>query len=108
MIAYLMNGEPLGPDHGAPFRVIVPHWYAVASVKWLKRIDVLTEAYTGEFQTGHYMYEWRDRAPEPVDIMRVRARITDPAAGATIDAGMYTVRGKAWSGSAPSLPSRSA
>ena len=70
-------------------------------MKWLKRIDVLTEPYTGEFQTGHYMYEWPDRAPEPVDIMRVRARITDPAPGATIDAGSYTVRGKAWSGSGP-------
>ena len=77
-----MNGEPLGPDHGAPFRLIVPHWYAVASVKWLKRIDVLTEPYTGEFQTGHYMYEWPDRPHEPVDLMRVRARITDPAPGA--------------------------
>src|SRR3954454_22468313 len=40
LIAYEMNGAPLWPDHGAPFRVIVPHWYAVASVKWLKRIDV--------------------------------------------------------------------
>ena len=70
--------ELLGPDHGAPFRVILPHWYAVASVKWLKRIDVLTEAYTGEFQTGHYMDEWPDRPAEPVDVMRVRARITDP------------------------------
>src|SRR4051794_39322539 len=58
LIAYAMNGEPLGLDHGAPFRLIVPHWYAVASVKWLKRIDVLTEPYSGEFQTGHYMYEW--------------------------------------------------
>ena len=33
--------------------------------------------------------------------MRVRARITDPAPGSTIDAGTYTVRGKAWSGSGP-------
>src|SRR5215208_4307340 len=41
LIAYEMNGQPLIPDHGAPFRLIVPHWYAVASVKWLKRIDVL-------------------------------------------------------------------
>ena len=61
LIAYEMNGEPLIPDHGAPFRLIVPHWYAVASVKWLKRIDVLTEPYEGEFQTGHYIYEWPDR-----------------------------------------------
>ena len=47
LIAYEMNGQPLGRDHGAPFRLIVPHWYAVASVKWLKRLDVLTEPYTG-------------------------------------------------------------
>ena len=87
LIAYEMNGQPLGRDHGAPFRLIVPHWYAVASVKWLKRLDVLTEPYTGEFQTGHYMYQWPDRPHEPVSLMRVRARITDPAPGSTIDVG---------------------
>ena len=92
LIAYEMNGEPLGKDHGAPFRLIVPHWYAVASVKWLARIDVLTEPLTGEFQTGHYMYEWADRPPERVDVMRVRARVTAPVAGSTIPAGVCTVR----------------
>jgi DMSO/TMAO reductase YedYZ molybdopterin-dependent catalytic subunit len=101
LIAYEMNGQPLGRDHGAPFRLIVPHWYAVASVKWLKRLDVLTEPYTGEFQTGHYMYQWPDRPQEPVALMRVRARITDPAPGSIIGVGAYTVRGKAWSGTGP-------
>lgn len=101
LIAYEMNGEPLNPDHGAPFRLIVPNWYGVASVKWLDRIDVLTESFIGEFDDGHYMYQWSDGTREPVTIMRVRARITDPAPGATIPAGPYTVRGKAWSGSGP-------
>jgi DMSO/TMAO reductase YedYZ molybdopterin-dependent catalytic subunit len=101
LIAYEMNGEPLSPDHGAPFRLVVPHWFAVASVKWLKRVDVLTEPYVGEFQTGHYIYEWPDRPHEPVTLMRVRARITDPAPGTTITAGTHTVRGKAWSGTGP-------
>jgi len=101
LIAYEMNGEPLDPDHGAPFRLIVPHWYGVASVKWLKRIDVLTHDFEGEFQVGHYMYEWPDRPHEPVTAMRVRARITDPAPAATIPAGEYVVRGKAWSGTGP-------
>jgi DMSO/TMAO reductase YedYZ molybdopterin-dependent catalytic subunit len=79
----------------------VPHWYAVASVKWLKRIDVLTEPYTGEFQTGHYLYEWPDRPAEAVSLMRVRARITDPAPASTMNVGRHTVRGKAWSGTGP-------
>src|SRR5881275_1922510 len=93
LIAYEMNGEPLRPDHGAPFRLIVPHWYAVASVKWLDRIDVLTEPFAGEFQTGHYMYEWPDRPHEAVSLMRVRARITAPADRALLDRGTHTVRG---------------
>jgi DMSO/TMAO reductase YedYZ molybdopterin-dependent catalytic subunit len=101
LIAYEMNGEPLGRDHGAPFRLVVPHWYAVASVKWLTHIDVLTEPYAGEFQTGHYLYEWPDRPAEPVDLMRVRARITEPAPASVLDAGTCTVRGKAWSGTGP-------
>src|SRR4051794_5654572 len=101
LIAYEMNGQPLGPDHGAPFRAIVPHWYAVASVKWLQRIDVLTEPFAGEFQTGHYMYQWPDRPYEAVDLMRVRARITAPSPGSTIDAGPCTISGKAWSGHGP-------
>ena len=101
LIAYAMNGEPLTRDHGAPFRMIVPRWYAVASVKWLKRIEVLTEPFRGEFQTGHYMYEWPDRPPEAVDIMRVRARITGPAPASVIRPGTHIIRGKAWSGTGP-------
>jgi DMSO/TMAO reductase YedYZ molybdopterin-dependent catalytic subunit len=101
IVAYAMNGQPLGADHGRPFRLVVPHLYAVASVKWLKSIDVLTEPFSGEFQTGHYVYQWPDRPHEPVTHMRVRARITDPAPAAVIPAGTYTVRGKAWSGTGP-------
>jgi DMSO/TMAO reductase YedYZ molybdopterin-dependent catalytic subunit len=98
LIAYEMNGEPLTADHGAPFRLVVPNWYGVASVKWLRRIDVIREEYEGEFQVGHYMYEWADRPHEPVTIMRTRSRIVDPAPGAVIAAGTYRVTGKAWSG----------
>ena len=101
LIAYEMNGQPLGRDHGAPFRLIVPHWYAVASVKWLKRLEVITEPYAGEFQTGHYMYQWPDRPQEPVSLMRVRARVTSPVPGSTIGPGPCIVRGKAWSGTGP-------
>ena len=102
LIAYEMNGEPLNPDHGAPVRLIVPHWYGVASVKWLKRIEVLTQPFIGEFETGHYMYQWADRPPERVTVMRPRARITGPRQATTIDGGAkHIVRGKAWSGTGP-------
>jgi hypothetical protein len=37
------------PPKGAKrhLRLIVPNWYGVASVKWLKRIDVITDEYEG-------------------------------------------------------------
>src|SRR5438067_2386959 len=78
LLAYDMNGAPLNADHGAPLRLIVPNWYGVASVKWLTHIHVSATPLQHEFQTGHYMYEWADRPHEPVTVMRVRARITDP------------------------------
>ena len=81
LIAYEMNGEPLTRDHGAPFRLIVPGWYGVASVKWLNRITILTERFAGDFQTNRYVYEWPDRPHEPVTHTRVRARITEPVNG---------------------------
>jgi len=101
LIAYEMNGEPLNAEHGAPFRIVVPRWYGVASVKWLARIDVLTAPFEGTFQTVRYVYEWPDRAVQPVTLMHPRAKITAPAHGATLRPGSYTVRGKAWSGSGP-------
>jgi DMSO/TMAO reductase YedYZ molybdopterin-dependent catalytic subunit len=101
LIAYEMNSEPLSREHGAPFRLIVPGWYGMASVKWLKRIKVISGRYEGEFQTNHYVYHHADQSSEPVTLMRVRARITDPAPGSVIQAGTYRVRGKAWSGAGP-------
>jgi DMSO/TMAO reductase YedYZ molybdopterin-dependent catalytic subunit len=101
LIAYEMNGEPLRPEHGAPFRLIVPHWYGMASVKWLKRIEFSADAYDGEFQTGHYMYDWGDQRREPVTSIRVRARITDPAPRSKMPAGSHTISGKAWTGTGP-------
>jgi DMSO/TMAO reductase YedYZ molybdopterin-dependent catalytic subunit len=101
LIAYEMNGEPLNADHGAPFRLIVPRWYAVASVKWLARIDLLTRPFEGTFQAERYIYYWNDREAEPVKLMLPRAKIATPVSGAALAAGSYTVRGKAWSGSGP-------
>lgn len=56
-----MNGEPLNEDHGAPLRLVVPGWYGMASVKWLRSIEVLTAPYQGQFQTKSYVFEWQDR-----------------------------------------------
>ena len=104
LLAYAMNGQPLPVRHGYPLRLVVPGWYAVASVKWLTDIRVVAEPFDGFFQAVHYVYDW-DRGghgtPEPVREMQVRALITRPCAGQELPAGGVIVRGVAWSGAAP-------
>jgi DMSO/TMAO reductase YedYZ molybdopterin-dependent catalytic subunit len=104
LLAYAMNGESLPLQHGRPVRLVVPGWYAVASVKWLTEIEAVGEPFEAFFQTDRYIYEWeRDGSAvrEPVRLQRVRALITEPMDGATVAAGELVVRGVAWSGAAP-------
>ena len=104
LLAYAMNGEPLPLEHGYPLRLIVPGWYAVASVKWLTEIEATGSPFTGFFQTERYVYETERSGAvtrEPVRLQQVRAVITQPSAGQQVTAGDLVVRGVAWSGAAP-------
>lgn len=104
LLAYAMNGEPLPLEHGYPLRLIVPGWYAVASVKWLTEIEVIGSPFEGFFQTERYVYETARAgtvAREPVRLQRVRSVITEPAAGQDLTTGDLVIRGVAWSGAAP-------
>jgi len=40
MLAWMMNGEMLRPDHGKPLRAVIPGQIGGRSVKWLKRLIV--------------------------------------------------------------------
>ncbi len=104
LLAYAMNGDPLPVQHGYPLRLVVPGWYAVASVKWLTEIDLVDSPFEAFFQTERYFFELqRDGATvrEPVRLQRVRSVITSPTDHDDIDAGDVTIRGVAWSGAAP-------
>lgn len=108
LLAYEMNGRPLEPQHGYPLRLLVPGWYGMTSVKWLTRIDAVTEPFTGYQQAVAYRFQHRDNDPgEPVDRMRVRALMVPPGVpdfpdrNRLLDAGPVTLRGRAWCGTAP-------
>jgi DMSO/TMAO reductase YedYZ molybdopterin-dependent catalytic subunit len=104
LLAYAMNGEPLPIEHGYPLRLIVPCWYAVASVKWLTEIEVIGAPFAGFFQTERYVYETQRNGStvrEPVRLQNVRSVITEPAAGQDVTMGDLVIRGVAWSGAAP-------
>jgi DMSO/TMAO reductase YedYZ molybdopterin-dependent catalytic subunit/rhodanese-related sulfurtransferase len=104
LVTYAMNGEPLPVEHGYPVRLIVPSWYAVASVKWLTQIDVVPSPFEGFYQTQHYVYEGeRDgrMVREPVRLQQVRSVITEPTPDDDLSVGELAIRGVAWSGAAP-------
>jgi anti-anti-sigma factor len=104
LLAYAMNGEALPIVHGYPLRVIVPGWYAVASVKWLTEIDVIRKPFGGHYQTETYFYEWQrgeQVVREPVSLQRVRSLITEPEPDSEVEQAELPIRGVAWSGAAP-------
>ena len=102
LLAYAMNGEPLTAAHGFPLRAIVPGWFGMASVKWLRRIVISQQAFAGYYQTIDYTY-WTGDAelPElkPITAMHLKAQIARPAAGEELPAdSSYRVYGAAWTG----------
>jgi DMSO/TMAO reductase YedYZ molybdopterin-dependent catalytic subunit len=105
LLATAMNDAPITPEHGAPVRLLVPGWYGMASVKWLRRIEALDHPLEAHYQTRQYRY-YRDEAigtpgTPAVRTMRVNSMITSPATGDTIGPGAHEIRGAAWCGDAP-------
>jgi DMSO/TMAO reductase YedYZ molybdopterin-dependent catalytic subunit len=99
MIAWALNGQPLGHLHGSPVRLVVPGWYGVWWVKWISRIAVSGERFQGFWQKRRYVYDWPDGRQEQVTVQKVKALVTDPQPDSTIAPGLHMVRGYAWSGS---------
>jgi DMSO/TMAO reductase YedYZ molybdopterin-dependent catalytic subunit len=104
LLAYEMNGEKLSATHGFPLRAIVPGWYAMASVKWLRRIVVTDKPFNGFYQSLDYTY-WDRSGPlptlAPLAEQQTKAEIARPEKGEKITAdSTYRVHGAAWSGTA--------
>lgn len=104
LLAYRMNGEPLNLAHGFPLRVIVPGWYAMASVKWLNRIVVSDKEFGGYFQTTDYAFwtrEFGDSVRVPITRMQTKAQIAKPQPNERIpNNAHYEIFGAAWCGEA--------
>lgn len=55
LLAYARDGQPLERRNGSPLRLIVPGWYGIANVKWLRRIEVRDRRYMGRFMGRDYV-----------------------------------------------------
>jgi len=100
MLVWAMNDEPLPSNHGYPLRLLVPGWYAMASVKWLQQISFLNTHFEGFFQHSEYVYleieDLQDGAP--VKEVRVRSMILSHFDEDSVAIGIQQISGIAWSG----------
>ena len=98
ILAYEMNGHELPKEHGHPLRLIVPGWYGMASVKWLRRLTVLDTDYSGYFQGYKYVIEDEAGHSVPLTTIGIKSLIGRPADGESVPMGQVCVTGMAWSG----------
>ncbi|MEY4226026.1 MAG: hypothetical protein RL190_783, partial [Actinomycetota bacterium] len=100
ILAWEMNGRALTPEHGYPVRLVAPGWYAVSSVKWLTRIELVADAFDGFFQAVDYrlVEEGQPGPGRELTVMPVHSLIVAPADGGEAAAGPVRVEGVAWGG----------
>lgn len=101
LIAYALNGKPIPYKQGYPLRLIVPQWYAMASVKWLRSITVICTHFNGPFQDIDYMYypeEGSDSGKMSVTTIHVNSIIQQPISWSVLEVGTHQIYGLAWTG----------
>jgi DMSO/TMAO reductase YedYZ molybdopterin-dependent catalytic subunit len=101
LLAFRMNGELLDPIHGYPLRLFVPGWYGVASVKWLRRIEVINKPFRGYFQSVKYTIQRRTKhaiETEVVGPMMPKSEIIRPREGDVLGLGGNRLFGVSWAG----------
>jgi len=104
-LAYAINGQPLPPQHGFPLRLVVPGWYGMTHVKWLRSITVVTRRFRGYQQEPayHVTRSW-DELGEPVTRMLPRSLMVPPGIPdflpriRQLALGTCILEGRAWSG----------
>src|SRR5579864_5263132 len=100
LVAYAQNGEPIRPEQGYPFRLLVPGWEGNVNVKWLRRVKVLNQPAMTREETSKYTDLLSDGTARQFTFdMEAKSLITRPSAGDRLQGpGFYEVTGLAWSG----------
>lgn len=107
LLAYEMNGEPLGVLHGFPVRAVVPGWVGDDWMKWLTYLKVSDQEPPGYFFQVAYRYPNHPVAPgtavdpkqmSPLTALVVKSLIAHPQEGDELTTAEQVVRGVAWTG----------
>ena len=108
LLAYEVNGQPLPPQHGYPLRLVVPGWYGMTHVKWLRSIEVVAEPFLGwQQQLAYRIHLTEEDEGTPVTRMQPRSLLVPPGIpdfltrDRFVAAGPCLLVGRAWSGCGP-------
>lgn len=83
-LALQMNGTALTADHGAPVRLVVPNYYGCSCIKWVTRIDWVTEDEPASSQMREFSARThqagvpaaaRDYAPPVIELAAMPVRV---------------------------------
>lgn len=108
LVAFRVNDRFLPRSNGFPARALLPGWYGMDSVKWLRRIVVLGPGdKPGSFHESRLdeLYNRRLKTPAGeqavtrVSQILVKSSIAYPLDGARLPAATHRVWGFAWTGS---------
>ncbi|MFT7167633.1 MAG: sulfite oxidase [Paracoccaceae bacterium] len=105
ILAWDLNSEPIPLSHGGPLRLVIPGYYGVNNVKYLKRLAA-TEAETdAKIQAKSYRVRpiGVSGAPDQPSMfdMNVKSWITGPLGDESPKAGRHMVTCVAFSGESP-------
>lgn len=103
LVALYQNGERLRPEQGYPVRLFLPGWEGNASVKWLRRLELVRAPVQSREETARYSDLLASgKAAQFTFEMGVKSVITHPSPGAELGPpGVYEISGLAWSGAGP-------
>ncbi len=100
MLALFQNGERLRPENGYPVRLFLPGWEGNMSVKWLRRLKIVSAPIMTKDETSRYTdLQANGKSLMFTYPMEVKSVITRPSHGMTLHgAGLHQISGIAWSG----------
>ena len=106
ILAWELNGEPIPLAHGGPLRLIIPGYFGVNNIKYVKRLAFTPEQTAANIQSSGYRVRpiGTKGAPTQPSMweMNLKSFITHPAGDAQpMRAGLAQVHGVAFSGGSP-------
>lgn len=107
LVVYEMNGELLAPFHGKPFRLLIPGYYGVNNIKWLKTLRADRTIPDSPFMKDSYRVFLPGQPKERAKLtyaQEVKSMLTSAVAASfagSVQAGKTLLQGIAWSGDGP-------